>query len=998
MKTNPILSQPMRTITLLLLFVTGFAYADPIINPPTPYTVCDSINNDGFASFDLHLKDTEIINGQPNLVIGYFETLTDAQVGANEIFGTNYYNITPNIQTVYVRATDTNDSSFATTTLDLIINPAPIANTVANLTQVDIPYDGQAEFDLISTSLEILGGQTGMMISYHPTLVDAEVNTNPFVAPSSYINVTNPQTIYARVENMATGCSSISSFQLIVTNPDIVYIPDPNFKWELVHGSIATDAASSPILLDANSDGEIQVTEALLAHRLDPINTATTTFEGIKSFLNLEVFYTPPGCNIDTFDVSGLQNLRDLQCQYNQIHTLNVSDCPALQRLFCGNNFINTLDLTGKPNLNNVWCEQNQISSLDVTGSPLLLYLSCRNNNLSALDLTNNIALTDLNCGANLMTSIDVSNCTNLASFHCAALPITSLDLTNNDNIVDLNVRYTNLTAIDVSNLAGLSSINCDGNLFTELDLSHNPVLCGVQCSNSNSLNYLNIKNGGLCNSAYMITANPNLQFVCADEEEADYYRSYFDGQGMTTVVNSYCSFVPGGNFNTITGVITFDNDNDGCEASDPTQPNIKVKIATPIDLGYTFSNATGNYTFYTNEGAFAWMLDIENPSWFTFTPALPSTIFPDNNNNIVTQNFCLAPNGNHKDVEMVIMPLTPARPGFDTVYKLVYKNKGNQTADVFLNFSYDDVVLDFVSSSVLPSGSSSGHLSWTVFGLQPFQSGSVEITFHLNSPTDTPPVNIGDILTFTSFIDITTDENWTDNAFTLNQTVVGAFDPNAITCLEGDSLPATEIGKYLHYGVTFENTGNYAAENVVVKDVIDTTKYDINSLQVLGTSHPSYIKITENIVEFVFQNIDLAPSSGTPPVGGHGDVLFKIKSKTSLVNGDYVSKSAKIYFDYNAPITTNDALTTFATLNNPIHDFDNSVKVYPNPAHTIINISCSSTIQTVALYDIQGRLLETNLTSSNEVSFDISGKSNGVYFIKITSDKGSKVEKIVKE
>ena len=147
-----------------------------------------------------------------------------------------------------------------------------------------------------------------------------------------------------------------------------------------------------------------------------------------------------------------------------------------------------------------------------------------------------------------------------------------------------------------------------------------------------------------------------------------------------------------------------------------------------------------------------------------------------------------------------------------------------------------------------------------------------------------------------------------------------------------------------------------------------------------------------------VFEDINLAEASGTPPVGGHGDVLFKIRTKDNLVTNDTVLQRAGIYFDYNAPVATNDAETIFATLNNPIHDFDDSVKVYPNPAHTIINISCNTTIQSIALYDIQGRLLETDLANNNEVSFDISDKSNGVYFIKITSDKGSKVEKIVKE
>jgi uncharacterized repeat protein (TIGR01451 family) len=316
----------------------------------------------------------------------------------------------------------------------------------------------------------------------------------------------------------------------------------------------------------------------------------------------------------------------------------------------------------------------------------------------------------------------------------------------------------------------------------------------------------------------------------------------------------------------------------------------------------------------------------------------------------------------------------------------------------VYLNLNYDASVLDFVSSTSIPTLTTDGHISWTVLNLQPFQSGSVIVVLHVNAPTDTPPVNIGNLLTFNSFIDVSTDEHWEDNAFTLQQTVVGSYDPNEITCLEGDLVSTTEIGKYLHYGITFENTGTYPAENIVVKDVIDTNQYDVNSLQLLNTSHPVYTKITGNVVEFIFQNINLAAVGGNPPVGGHGDVLFKIKSKNSLTAGDFVNKSAKIYFDYNAPITTNDAQTTFTTLSTAVHQFDNSVLVYPNPSKDLITITCTSNLKTVELFDLQGRLLEMDLVDQSTATLDLGAHLNGIYFLKITTDKGSKVEKIVKE
>ena len=184
----------------------------------------------------------------------------------------------------------------------------------------------------------------------------------------------------------------------------------------------------------------------------------------------------------------------------------------------------------------------------------------------------------------------------------------------------------------------------------------------------------------------------------------------------------------------------------------------------------------------------------------------------------------------------------------------------------------------------------------------------------------------------------------------------------------------------------------------MVVKDAIDTSMYDINSLQMLNTSHSSFTKVTGDTVEFMFENINLAAAEGSPPVGGHGNILFKIKSKTNLVANDFVTKKAKIYFDYNAPINTNIAQTTFQLLSNNVFELDASVVVHPNPTNGILNINSDFNIKSIALYDIQGRLLQTDLENSNETILDLSTYQSGIYFVKINTEKGSKVEKIIKE
>ncbi len=457
-------------------------------------------------------------------------------------------------------------------------------------------------------------------------------------------------------------------------------------------------------------------------------------------------------------------------------------------------------------------------------------------------------------------------------------------------------------------------------------------------------------------------------------------------------VIGEGCSFTPGGNHNTISGQIKFDANNNGCDASDLPQPNIRININDGTAAGATFTNNQGTYNFYTQTGSFNLTLDIENPTWFTFSPATATIPFADNNNNTTTQNFCIAANGTHTDVEVVIEPIITARPGFDAVYKIVYKNKGNQAVSGNVIFNYNDAFLENVSATVTADSQSTGVMNWSYTNLLPFENRSFYVTLHVNEPTLIPPVNIGDVLSFNASITtVTSDENPLDNAFNYDQTVVGSYDPNNITCMEGAIVPPSLIGSYLHYGVNFENTGTYPAENIVVKAVIDTSKYDVNSLQMLNTSNPAYTKITGNVVEFIFQNIMLDS-------GGHGNVLFKIKTKNNLVNGDMVSKNADIFFDYNAPINTGMANTTFQLLNNGQFVIDDSIIVSPNPTSSNVNINSNFNIKAIQVYDIQGRLLETKLVEDITTTINLSNKTNGIYFLKITTNTGSKVEKIVKE
>jgi hypothetical protein len=669
-----------------------------------------------------------------------------------------------------------------------------------------------------------------------------------------------------------------------------------------------------------------------------------------------------------TIDINGDNEIQVSECQaveFLNINSSNISDLTGIEQftnlksLFCSNNNLINVNISALSNLNEFRCENNQLSNLNVSGCLNLNYLWIENNQLA---------------------TIDISNLTNLLHLYCA----------NNQ-----------LSILDVSNLQNLEVLYCQSNNLINLDLSQNTSLWALWCY-SNQINYLNLKEGNPAdNFAEFFIQNNPLQFVCVDLIEINFVQQQINLLGLsnTCSVSTYCTFTPGGNFNTITGSIIYDVNLNGCDALDLPQNNIRIDINNGTNQGASFTNNNGNYFFYTDAGSFDINPNLENPTWFTISPNTTTIPFADNNNNVTSQNFCVSPNGIHNDVEVVIIPVGVARPGFDTHYKIVYKNKGNQTLSGNITVTYNDATLDYVSASILPNNQSTGSISWNYSNLLPFENRSIDVTLNVNSPTETPAVNNGDILNYSITINPTTgDESPNDNIFQYNQTVVGSYDPNSVECLEGETVSPSLIGEYLHYAINFENLGTYQAENVVVKDIIDTSKFDVNTLQMLNTSHEVYTKLTGNDIEFIFEGINLAAASGNPPVGGHGTILFKIKSKPNLVTNDFVTKTADIYFDYNFPIATNIETTTFAALSNSIFTIDESVVVAPNPTNGIVNIESKNNIKSIELYDVQGRILQTIVENNITSKIDISTKENGIYFLKINTDYGSKAVKIMKK
>jgi hypothetical protein len=669
---------------------------------------------------------------------------------------------------------------------------------------------------------------------------------------------------------------------------------------------------------------------------------------------------------LQTVNLAGAIHLTSLKCWYNQIVTLNTQGLVALETLEVLQNKMTNLNIANLPRLRYLHCESNLITTLSVTDCPFLRAISCTHNQISTLNLQNLAVFEDLSCASNQLTALNLSNIPSIRFLSC-----------NRNQLTNLDFQYT----------PKIEYLSCGANLFTDLDVQSLHFLQSLQCSDS-PITTIRMKNG--INEGYFnCQNNPNLSYVCCDDAQLANVQTTLTQEGYTNVsVNSYCSFVPGSVFYTLQGNSKFDANSNGCDANDPLFPNMKYRITGNGNTGFILANASGNYSIPIAAGSYTIKPVFEN-NYYTARPDSVQITFSSSTANTLTQDFCV-PNTPHQDLEISILPTTAARPGFDANYQIVYKNKGTTLISDSLMLRFPDAIMDFVRANPAPSSMRHDTLVWYFQNLQAFETRTISLTLNLNSPMETPPVNAGDILTLQATIQpFDTDETREDNRFSLRQTVVGSLDPNDKTCLEGEQILPTQVGDYLHYLIRFENTGTFAAQNIVVKDTIDTLKFDIKTLEMTKASHDCRARILNNQqVEFIFENINLpftAPDK-------YGFVAFKIKTKPNIPTGSTFENKADIFFDFNFPITTNTATTrivnVLSTQKNP-EQYPFGCSISPNPVTDILTIKTDINIEKAEICDALGRVIFTTSNYPNK-QINVAHLPKGSYFIKIFSDNGS--------
>ena len=299
--------------------------------PSDKAAFCDNANDgddsNGLITFNLNEVTAKVFNNadMTGLTVSYYKDQTDAFPENTPL--TTFTNTVPGGESIYMKVKNA-DGCYEIREIQLIVNPLP-AKTTTTLVQCDTELnpDGITLFNLTQATDALTNNDQNLSVLYFENTTDESANQDTL---TSYVNLTNPQTIIARITNITTGCSSLSTVELSVNvtptresflyECDLVNSEDGFSNFDLTDTNLTTLPSEtvrfyetlSDALLEENTisnftnyENSIAYNDILYARVEDGNNCA-----GI-SIVNLEVYQLPdidPESDGDDYICTNLPN------------------------------------------------------------------------------------------------------------------------------------------------------------------------------------------------------------------------------------------------------------------------------------------------------------------------------------------------------------------------------------------------------------------------------------------------------------------------------------------------------------------------------------------------------------------------------------------------------------------------------------------------------------------------------------------------------------------
>ena len=111
------------------------------------------------------------------------------------------------------------------------------------------------------------------------------------------------------------------------------------------------------------------------------------------------------------------------------------------------------------------------------------------------------------------------------------------------------------------------------------------------------------------------------------------------------------------------------------------------------------------------------------------------------------------------------------------------------------------------------------------------------------------------------------------------------------------------------------------------------------------------------------------------------GTVYFRVTPYFSGMTGTYL---LEVHINRNGGIGIDEEYAT-------------NLILYPNPVKDLLHVGCDN-LKQYDVFSVDGKLIRSSQTDSDEDIIDLSGLESGIYMLRITSDKGAVTRRIIKE
>lgn len=187
--------------------------------------------------FKINLSNQALCIGEPttfstNLTIGQFDTIL-WEFGDGSTSAENNPSHSYQLEGMYnVKLTANKQGVIKTARLSVVVSPIPQITQPATMVLCDHAGNDTALFNLGTQNSIILGSQEphDYLITYHLSAEDAE--SGNYGIDENFNNTSNPQTIFARLEAIKSGCYATTSFDLFVNPQPVISMAGSFFMCE----------------------------------------------------------------------------------------------------------------------------------------------------------------------------------------------------------------------------------------------------------------------------------------------------------------------------------------------------------------------------------------------------------------------------------------------------------------------------------------------------------------------------------------------------------------------------------------------------------------------------------------------------------------------------------------------------------------------------------------------------------------------------------------------